>query len=179
MKRTAAGFSLIEAMVIVAIIAILAAVAAPSFQNAINATRVKSAAEAVYGHIGFAKSESIKQNRNLFVTIQGAGTTNWCIGISNASGCNCNTPNSCLFGPAGNTAERNLSSADFSSITLSAANIATEFVFNSRRGSLESIASGTLTITLTGSTGLNTAVQTSPMGSIRICGGNVGGYPAC
>jgi len=175
MKHHATGFSLIEAMVILAIVAILAAVAAPSFQNAINATRVKSAAEAVYGQIGFARGESIKQDRNLFVTIQGSGSTSWCIGISNTTGCNCNTPGNCLFGPTGNTAERNLTSADFNNIILTAS--ATELQFNSSRGTL--IPAGTLTFTVTGNTGLNTTVSTSPMGSVRICGGNVGGYPAC
>lgn len=174
MKRHITGFTLVEAMVVIAIIAILAAVAGPAYQNAINSTRVKSAAEAVYSQIQFARSESVKQDRNLFVTVQGSGTTNWCMGISNATGCDCNTAGSCSFGPVGGLAERNLMGADFTSITL-AAN-ATELQFNSRRGAT---VSGGGTITVTGSTGMNTSIVTSTLGRVRICGGNVGGYPAC
>jgi type IV fimbrial biogenesis protein FimT len=174
MKQNKTGISLIEALVVVAILAILAAIAAPAYQNAINGTRVKSAAEAVYSQIQFARSESVKQNRNLFVTVQGGGTTDWCIGIANLTGCDCATPNSCVFGPTGRQVERNIRGSDFTAITLTV-NTA-EIEFDSRRGAT---TGGGNTITVTGSTGLNTSIVTSTLGRVRICGGNIGGYSAC
>lgn len=174
MKPTQSGITLIEGMVTIAIVAILAAIAGPSFQNAFNSSRLRSAAEAVYGEIQFAKSESVKQDRNLFVTIQGSGTTNWCIGISNTTNCNCNTPGNCMLGPTGSQTERVIKSNDFSSITLTANPL--EIEFNSRRGST---VSGGNTIALTGASNLNTTIETSTLGRVRICGGNLGGYSSC
>lgn len=176
MKKINSGFTLVEAIVVIAIIAILAAVAGPAYQNAINNARIRSAAEAIYGQIQYARSESVKQDRDLFVTIQGTGTTGWCIGISNTTGCDCNTNGNCVFGPTGSTTERNISGTDFNNITLTTAT--TELQFSSRQGNLQP-GSNTVTITVTGNTGLNTDIVTNPLGSVRICGGNIGSYPSC
>lgn len=174
MTKNKAGVSLIESLIVIAILAILASVAVPYFQNAVNSNRLKSAAESVYSQIQFARSESIKQDRNLFVTIQGSGTTAWCIGISNTTDCNCSTANSCVFGPTGSQIERNIRGSDFTAITV--ATTKAEIEFDSRRGAANG---GGSTITITGSSGLNTSVITSTLGRVRICGGNVGGYPSC
>lgn len=171
MKSAQRGFSLVELMVTLTVLAILLSVAVPSFQNIRDTSRVRAAAEAVYAHLQFARSESVKQNRNLFISVtEGA---NWCLGISNASGCNCATANSCRFGPAANLVENNLVSAGFSSITL--ASNQTSIQFESRRG----IDLNPGTITLTGANALAISIVHSARGRIRLCSANVGGYPAC
>lgn len=165
------GFTLVEAMVSVAIIAILVAVGVPSYQTWISQSRVRSAAEAVLAHVQFARSESIKQDRNLFVTVTTG--SNWCVGIANDTGCDCATAGSCQYGPVGNLSEHNLFADNFTGITLAATQV--ELEFDSRRGSLNG---GGSTLTVSGSGGYAAKVITSGMGRIRLCG-NVGSMPAC
>lgn len=171
MKSAKRGFSLVELMVTLTVLAILLSVAVPSFQNIRDTSRVRAAAEAVYAHMQFSRSESVKQNRNLFVSLTTG--TNWCIGISNSSGCNCATANSCRFGPAANLVENNLASADFSGISLASDQASIQF--ESRRGGNENPG----TITLTGANALAISIIHSARGRIRLCSDNVGGYPAC
>ena len=167
----ARGFTLVELMVAIAVLSIILTVAVPSITSMRDRNRVRAAAEAVYAHLQFARSESIKQDRNL--TVRVATGTNWCLGISNSSGCDCQITNSCQFGPAGGLLERNLSGNDFSDITLTSnqSNIS----FDSRRG----IDLNPGTITLTGGNLLAISVIHSSRGRIRLCSGNIGGYAAC
>lgn len=171
MQLRSRGFTLVEAMVSVAIIAILALVAVPAYQDMINQSRVRSAAEAVLAHVQFARSESVKEDRNLFVTATTGA--NWCVGIANATGCNCATAGSCQYGPVGNLSEHNLSAANFTGITLTATQ--NELQFDSRRGTVNG---GGSTLSVSGTGGYSASVITSTMGRIRLCG-NAGSMPAC
>ena len=69
------GFSLLEAMVVVAILAILAALAGPSFTPMIERWRVRSATEDLQSSLYFARSEAIKHGGD--VIIKTADGTNW------------------------------------------------------------------------------------------------------
>lgn len=172
MKRRTTGVTLIELMVTIAIVAIIAAMAAPPLIAMRDQHRIRSAAEAVYSHLQFARTESIKQDRNLWV--RSVPGTNWCIGISNATGCDCNTASSCRFGPAANLVEHNIVSSDFVGISLATTQANIEI--NSRRGAV--VTAGGTTITLTGAGGYQAQVSTLPMGRVHLCG-NMGRYPAC
>lgn len=172
MRTRQSGLTLVEAMVVIAIVAIIAAIAAPSYLGMRDSQRVRAAAEAVYSHVQFARSESVKQDRNLWVrTTAGA---NWCVGISNATGCDCSAAASCRFGPATNLVEHNLVSTDFSGITLGTT--AANLEFDSRRGTVA--GGGNATITITGANGLQGQVRIAPLGGVSLCG-NMGRYPAC
>ena len=170
MTRKQAGFSLVELMVVIAVLAIIAAVALPSFQGMRDAARVRSAVEAVYSQLQFARSESVKQNRDLFVSVTTGAS--WCVGISNVTGCACGTPGSCQFGPAGALAENNVLAENFVGVSL-ASNL-TEFLIDNRRGGTAAAA----TLTLTGGSSKTGSVTISPLGRVSICG-NAGGYPSC
>lgn len=165
MKRLK-GFTLVELMVTLAVIAILASIAGPSFNNIRDRSRVRAAAEAIYAHLQFARSESIKQNRDLVVGVV-AGAT-WCLSISNATGCDCGTT-TCQFGPPTNLAEHTLRSTDFSGISI--ATNQNDVIFESRRG-----MSNGVSITINGANSLSIDVIVSSRGRVRACSTTVGGY---
>jgi type IV fimbrial biogenesis protein FimT len=63
--RASRGFTLLELMVTLAIAVILASIAAPSFQNMLASQRVQAAAFDLLANLTLARSEAIKQNRNV------------------------------------------------------------------------------------------------------------------
>lgn len=164
------GFTLIELMVTIVVLAILAALAAPTFNDMRDRARVRAAAEAIYSHVQFARSETLKQSRNLFVRVS-AGAT-WCVGISNATACDCGTANSCTFGPAGALVEHNLRAAEYPGVTIATTQADVEI--DSRRAGTAAATQ----ITVTGAGTYEARVVMSKLGKTAICG-NVGGYPAC
>ena len=74
----AAGFTLAEILIVVAIMGILAAIAAPSMADMVRSQRLRTAAFDVFAALTLARSEAIK--RNNAVTITPAGGTNWALG---------------------------------------------------------------------------------------------------
>lgn len=165
------GFTLVEVMVTIAVLAIIAAVALPSLIEMRDRNRVRAAAESIYSHFQFARSESIKQGITLYVAVTSG--TSWCLGITNNSaGCDCNTANACAFGPTGSTQTRTLLASEFSGIGL--ATDQTVIGYESRRGF--DLNAGTVTITGTGS--LSAQIRHNLNGNINLCG-NVGGMEGC
>lgn len=69
------GFTLIEAMVVIAIVAILAGLAAPAMQGLIGTMRSKSAAFDLISDLAYARSEALK--RNASVRVQPSSGTDW------------------------------------------------------------------------------------------------------
>ncbi|WP_418130027.1 GspH/FimT family pseudopilin [Variovorax sp. 375MFSha3.1] len=65
------GFTLIEAMVVVALVAILAALAMPSFTNMIANQRVNSAAQELLTLLQFARAEGVYKRTESTVTATG------------------------------------------------------------------------------------------------------------
>ncbi len=88
------GFTLIELMITIAVLAILAAIALPSFQSTLERLRVKGAAENFFADLQYARTEAIKQNRNIQFQVDAAS---WCYGIDDTGAdCDCNvSPNDC------------------------------------------------------------------------------------
>ena len=63
--QTHLGFTLIEAMVTLAIIAILVTQAVPAFNQTMERQRITRAAESVLSDVRWARSEAIKRNRQV------------------------------------------------------------------------------------------------------------------
>jgi type IV fimbrial biogenesis protein FimT len=74
----AAGFTLIETIMVVAIVAVLAAVAAPSMRSFMASQVVKTPASDLYSSLVLARSESIK--RNAAVDLVPSATADWAQG---------------------------------------------------------------------------------------------------
>jgi type IV fimbrial biogenesis protein FimT len=77
-RARAAGFTIIEVLIVLAIIGVLVSLAAPSMRDMIAGTRVKGAASDVFGSMIFARSEAIK--RNAAVEVIPADSSNWAKG---------------------------------------------------------------------------------------------------
>ncbi|MDO9371047.1 MAG: GspH/FimT family pseudopilin [Gammaproteobacteria bacterium] len=177
--RRHAGFTLIEAMVTVAVIAILAAIAVPAFQNIIDKRRLKEAAEQLYSDMQYARGEALKQNTPVTVAFGGVGGTSWCYGIDDtpATACDCaNSPGNCTI----NGVEKVVTSTGFRGISITSTTFGgNDTGFDSVRGM--SIENGTAS--LSSSTGSKVDVIVGRVGRVRLCSpsgtGNIPDYPAC
>jgi type IV fimbrial biogenesis protein FimT len=76
--QRAAGFTLIELMVVVAIIVILGGAAMPSFAGLVANQRGRAASSDLYAALTLARSEAIK--RNLPVSLVPVSSANWSAG---------------------------------------------------------------------------------------------------
>ncbi|MEA3638504.1 MAG: GspH/FimT family pseudopilin [Lamprobacter sp.] len=165
-----------EVIVAVAVLSIILSVAAPSFSDMMNRNRLKVAAEAIYAHLQFVRSEAIKQGRDLFVRIKlgdDSVSENWCVGISNSSGCDCDTSGSCRYGPAASLIENNLSSANHDAIKLQSNR--TGIKFDSRRGTSNVVG----TVSVINANLDSISIIISSRGRVRLCSNDIAGYSGC
>jgi len=172
------GFTLIEAMITIAIVAILLSIAVPSFNDFFEKNRLKRAAEEVYGLVSKAKAESVIRDADLSVSIDTANP--WCVGYavtSVASDC-CNA-GACTVPVAGVDVTQQIDGATFTGVTITG----TGAFLGGGNTSFERVrgaaAAGSVVMTTPGGWGLNVVV--SSRGRVRICGPNANtmGYIAC
>ena len=72
--RHHAGFTLIEALVVVALVAVLASLAAPSFTNQFQRYRVDTVRDELLASMSLAKSEAIRQGQAITIQKLAPGT---------------------------------------------------------------------------------------------------------
>lgn len=78
--KKAAGFTLVELMITLAIAGILATVALPSYRDFVRTQRVKSASFELVAALTLTRSEAIKRNANVVMTQASGGWQNgWTI----------------------------------------------------------------------------------------------------
>lgn len=66
-RRSSAGFTLVELMVVLALLGVLLAVAAPAFSGVVNSMRLSTTANALFSSLLLARSEAIKRNSRAVV----------------------------------------------------------------------------------------------------------------
>jgi len=78
---SAAGFTLIELMLVVTVAGVLAMIAIPNFKSLTQSQRVKNASFQVFSALSLARSEAIKRNTNvtLAATMNAANEVSWVI----------------------------------------------------------------------------------------------------
>jgi len=165
------GFILSELLIALVIVAILALIAAPSFQTLIQENRAASAAESFYSDMELARSQALRLQSTVYVSIQTG--TDWCYGLSDSGAtCDCNTANSCQF----NGAEKVVKSTDYPGVSIAIAR-----GFNNDAVSFDGVRgitgqAGQVDFTA-GNATMSTAV--GAMGDIKACSSTVGGYSPC
>src|SRR5688500_14056788 len=90
------GFVIAELLITIAIIAMVSLLAAPSYRNFVQQNRLTSAAESLFIDMHLARSEAIRKQTDIYVSIQ-PGSTSWCYGLSEGTSCNCTQSNSCML----------------------------------------------------------------------------------
>lgn len=167
------GLTLLEMLTAVAVIGITTMVAVPATQSTLEKRRLIDAGEGVFAHLQLVRSEAIKTNSRAYLAFQGGGD-NWCLGLDQTPGCDCNNDGDCDL----NGAEYRISSANFPGVSLSQSFLTGTTGFEPRRG----LAYTTGTATLVSDSG-ELRVSVSPLGSVSMCspagGDKVPGVVSC
>lgn len=73
------------------IVAVGLAAAVPSFKEALERRRITGAIESITSRVAVARSEAIKRNENVSVTIKRTSATDWCLGARSdtTAACDC------------------------------------------------------------------------------------------
>jgi type IV fimbrial biogenesis protein FimT len=144
-KRRAAGFSLLELLITMAIAAILLTIGIPSFTYVTNSNRTTSEVNGLLGDLQFARAEAIKEG--VYVTAcvstngsscNGVGSTNWNDGWIVFS-----DPGNLGAGGPNNETILKIQNTFTSTDILTASNAVSAITFN-REGYATGIANGTL-----------------------------------
>ena len=160
------GFTLVEVLITMVIVGILITITVPIYTDYIHDNRLKSAAETFYAGLNNARSEAIKQNKVVNVVYKSG--TNWCVGYTTASSCDCAVAGQCNLGQ--------VESSRFVGTTLALSNgMATQTSFDGDRG----IVSVTGTVTFSAASGDAISVILNKLGFARICSANLSGYQSC
>lgn len=189
------GFTLNELIMVIALVAIIATLAVPSMKGFIDTSRLKSASEAIAGDLQLARSEAVKRNTSISVNFDADGSSTWCYGIDENTGCDCNlsdptNASACALPISGNqilyasttdsSVTPNLSS-DYDGIELAPPSFSgnSYTTFSPTRGTA---SAGTLT--LTADNGRILKIVISAIGRVKICtpsasNERVNGYSEC
>jgi len=90
-KRGSCGFSLVEAMVVVAVIAVVATTAVPSLVAFIDGRRLDATATALAADVQFVRTEAVARNQPIRISFHDApGGTCWVVHTGPAAQCSCN-----------------------------------------------------------------------------------------
>lgn len=185
------GFTLIELMVTLAVLAILLVAAAPSFSDSIDKSRLKGVAHGVVDVINKARTESVRQGRDVSVAMKGT-TTAWCLGakaaaepsapgepVPAATACDCSaSPTACLIGEQQSIFATALDNGVELTATPTAA-----FIFSNRFGTVDGF--GTTTVTMTSPRKkFDLELTVTPLGQVSLCVPSssdlpIAGYPSC
>lgn len=190
MKRTNSGFTLVEAMVVIAVLTILLAVGVPSYQQFRDDTQLSSAAFALYTDIQLARTEAVKRgvdNIHIHFFTEPSG---WCYRITDNSSCSScsSTAAQCDIGLDGILRGNDQSHYPRTSLTTTFNGTSEQYINVTNRraglalGAISSSASSTDGVISFSVNGKVVNVNPSPIGSVLVCtkaGSSITGIESC
>ena len=172
--RRPRGFSLVEAMVVVAVTAVVATAAVPSLVTFIDGRRLDAAATALAADVQFVRTEAVARNVAVRISFHDApGGTCWVVHTGLAAQCSCrDSPPALCSGGAVEIKTVVLGAADRVSVRANVASIA----FDPMHGT--STPTGTLRLVDDAGRAVHHVVNV--MGRVRSCTpAGVPGWRAC
>lgn len=167
------GFNIIELMVGLLVLGIFSMVALPSYVEFIEKKRLQDAMESIATDIKIAHSESITNRKTLYVTFKSG--TNWCYGLDDVAGCDCDVANDCEVSGASKV----VSAADYTNVSLTMSGFSTAggltyAEFEGLRGVLAD--TGNLEFAINGKSG---TVNINKLGFVSYCSDDLKAYVSC
>ena len=157
------GFSLIEMLIAIAVVGIILAIGVPSFKKMFDSNKLKGGSDALYFMFSLAKTESIKRNANIYLTVESGDS--WCVGVTTDLGlaCDCNTKGSCDVS--------SVSNLDFTSLMLKSVipTSVSPAKFDSVRGAF---TPADKLFTLKSESNSSVQLSINMLGSVKMCGVN-------
>ncbi len=169
-----AGFTLLETLITLSILMILASSVLSSYSHNLANQRLENAANQIYTDLKIAKSEAMKQSKNIFVSFQRKDDT-WCYGINENTQCDCNKKNNCTL----NSIENVTFGDEFEGITLQKARFAgggSSTAFDPKRGFAIGKGVKNGTIWLQSKNNSQIAIIINRIGRVRFCSKDLAGY---
>jgi len=167
--RRVRGFTLIELLITLMVAAIGVALAVPTFRDINQRRQTTAKAEELATFLNYARSEAIKANAEISVSLVHNSDNDWCVGaVDGRAGCDCETADSCVV----DGVELVLGSSTMPKSSMTNHTADTTFVFDPVRGTKQD-ALGDLVDHSYEISSDNThwALQVSigPTGRVRVC----------
>ena len=161
MNRLIGGFSLVQLLLVLIVIVILAGHSMGSYTTQLQTAHLKGALQSIYFEFQQARRHSVAQRQSVLVDVHNG--TQWCIGFTDKSDCDCQIEASCTVMGI----EKVLSHQQFPFSRISASTFAhdNQSRFSTPRGFAEGYA-GSLTLS---GTQQAFKVIISNLGRARIC----------
>lgn len=161
-SRRRLGFTLVEALIALAVLATLITLALPTFGARLQHHRLRAAAEDLAQDL--VEARHLAAQMAATVNVEFRSGTDWCYAVSRAPGCDCRQGASCAL--------KIVAASDLPGLTVPAAAGA--------RIDAQALSPGGPVAELASRSGERLRVEMTPLGRARICTPNgAAGYPGC
>ena len=170
------GFTLVEAMITMAIIGVLTVAAVSSWGPFMAKKKTYAAIEQLYSTLKLTRSESRANHRKLTIAfrIYNEDSNHWCYGISSSGNCDCRVSNNCLLDGNETTVDNLQRPSKLTISNLSGEDNNKYIEFEPVRG----VASNSGSITVNNN-GYSATIHLSALGMLNACSDQLPNYNAC